>query len=75
MNKYKSVREKKILEQLSGTRFLRDLKIPPFFPCYAAAKKRAGKSITVKYCVLESFSDIFFTLDKSKFQLILRLNI
>ena len=50
-------RVKKILEQFSRTRFLRDLKLP---------EKRAGFSNPIKNRVLESCSNIFFPLVKRK---------
>ena len=56
------IRGRKILEQLSRTRFLRDLKFPLFFLCYVAAEKRVGISNPVKNIVFESCSNIFFTL-------------
>ena len=42
--------------------FLRDLNFVHFFPCYVAPKKRARNSNSVRNRVLESCSDIFFTL-------------
>ena len=56
------IRGRKILEQLSRTRFLRDLKFPLFFLCYVAAEKRVGISNPVKNIVFESCSNIFFTV-------------
>ena len=46
--------------------YLRDLKIPPFFPCYVAEEKKARISNPVKNRVLESCSYIFFTLGSKK---------
>ena len=53
------IRGRKILEQLSRTRFLRDLKFPPLLHCDVAGKKRSGFSNSVKNNVLESCSNIF----------------
>ena len=53
----------KILEWLSRTRFLRDLKFPPISLLLRCREKRAGVSNHVKNRVLEKFSKIFFPLN------------
>ena len=62
------VRRKNILEQLSRTRIFTGFENPAlFFPaCYVAPKKGAGNSNPVKNRVLESCSNIFFALGKTK---------
>ena len=55
-------RVKKILEQLSRTRFLRDLKFLTFSSLLRCREKRAGTagfSNPVKHCVLENCSYVF----------------
>ena len=55
-------RVKKILEQLSRTRFLRDLKFLTFSSLLRSREKRAGTagfSNPVKHCVLENCSYVF----------------
>ena len=51
------------IEQLSRTRFFTGFEKPALFSLgYVAAEKSAGISNPVKNRVLESFSNIFFTL-------------
>ena len=57
-----SSRGKKILEQLSRTRFLTLFEVPVFSLHLRSREKRAGFSNHVKNRVLESCSNIFFPL-------------
>ena len=50
---------KKVLKQLSRTRFLRDLKFPLFSMMLRSRKKRAGISNPIKNRVIESCSYVF----------------
>ena len=59
-------RGKKILDYFQEHDFLRDLKNPPFSSLLRSTEKRVGISNPVKNSVLESFSDIFFTLEVFK---------
>ena len=47
---------------LKATIFYGVWKSRPFLPCYVTTKKRAGNSNSIKNRVLESCSNIFFTL-------------
>ena len=62
ISRFCDTRGKKILEQLSRTRFFTELENPALFPCYVAAEKRAGIPNHVKNRVLESFSNFFSPL-------------
>ena len=55
-------RGKNILEQLSRTRFLRFLKIPPFSSLLRSSGEKGANFKSCKNRVLESYSNIFFTL-------------
>ena len=59
-----STRVKNILEQLSRTRFLTEFEFRALF--FGAARKPAGFSNPVNICVLESCSNMFFTLANCK---------
>ena len=57
------VRGKTILEQLSRTRFLTDLKIPPFSSQERSTGEKGGNSKSRKKYVLESCSNMIFPLN------------
>ena len=59
---YLALEGKKYQNNFQEHNFLRDLKIPPIFPCYVEAEKRSGISNPVINRFLESCSNIVFTL-------------